>query len=60
VVTEYPLPNPGVKRIDTATQNAIVANYHVILESGINSDSGKGKSGAGIYDEYSFVLWQAN
>ncbi|MFZ2037463.1 MAG: glycosyltransferase family 39 protein [Dehalococcoidales bacterium] len=60
VVTEYPLPNPGVKRIDTATQNAIVANYHVILESGINRDSGKGTSETGIYAEYSFVLWKAN
>ena len=60
VVTEYPLPDPGVKRIDTATQNAIVANYHVILESGINTTSGKGKYEAGIYAEYSFVLWQAN
>jgi hypothetical protein len=60
VVTEYPLPDPGVKRIDTATQNAIVANYHVILESGITATSGKGTNEAGIYAEYSFVLWKAN
>jgi hypothetical protein len=60
VVTEYPLPDPVVLRIDTATQNAIVANYHIILESGINTTSGKGKYEAGIYAEYSFVLWQAN
>jgi hypothetical protein len=55
VVTEYPLPDAAVLRIDTATQNAIVANYHVILESGITNNAGKG-----IYDEYSFVLWKAN
>ena len=60
VVTEYPLPDPEVKRIDTATQNAIVANYHVILESGITTTSGKGMYSTGIYAEYSFVLWQAN
>jgi hypothetical protein len=60
VVTEYPLPDAAVLRIDTATQNAIVANYHIILESGITTTSGKGKYEAGIYAEYSFVLWQAN
>jgi hypothetical protein len=54
------LPDAAVLRIDTATQNAIVANYHVILESGINTTSGKEKYEAGIYAEYSFVLWQAN
>ena len=35
VVTEYPLPDTKVLRIDTETQDAIVANYHIILESGI-------------------------
>ena len=54
VVTEYPLPDTKVLRIDTETQDAIVSNYHIILESGIKNAQ------AGIYAEYSFVLWQAN
>ena len=60
VVTEYPLPDTGVLRIDTKTQDAIVANYHIILESGITPTSGKGMYQSGVYAEYSFVLWQAN
>jgi hypothetical protein len=60
VVTEYPLPDAAVLRIDTTTQNAIVANYRVILESGITTTFGKGKNEAGIYAEYSFVLWKAD
>ena len=53
VVTQYPLPDLKVLRFDSAVQSAIVSHYHIILTSGTNTKSG-------IYDEYSFVLWQAN
>jgi hypothetical protein len=47
VVTQFMLPNVAVRRFDMSVQNAIIDNYHIVL----NATTDK---------SYSFVVWKAN